>query len=149
MLEENPIQSVQESSGAVCKQTEDIVELDTSLTKDVKLGPLSLTAITLNWGRNRISDCEWRETYLNLYNDGRYEGNVNLRCNKGAFFTCTLATSFKIYVGQTVVAVLDAPTKEVAGADDKNAGLSGFSRAIADYFDQITSAGRVQDPRNC
>lgn len=149
MLEANPIQSVPENPNSSCNQEEDIVELDASLTKDVRLGPLSLTAITFNWDRKRISDCEWRETYLNLYNDGRYEGNVNLRCNKGSFFTCTLATSFKIYVGQTVVAVLDAPTKEVQGANDKDARLSGFSRAIADYFDQITSAERVRDPRNC
>lgn len=149
MLEENQIQSVQESSGSSCNQEEDVVELDTSLTKDIKLGPLSLTAISFNWDRKRISDCEWRETYLNLYNDGRYEGNVNLRCNKGSFFTCTLATSFKIKVGGTIIATFDTPTREVQGADDKDAGFSGFSRAVAEYFDQITSAVRVQDPRNC
>jgi hypothetical protein len=149
MLEENQIQSVQESPGSSCNQEKDIAELDASLTNDVKLGPLALTSITFNWDRNGISDCEWRETYLNLYNDGRYEGNVNLRCNKGSFFTCTLATSFEIKVGQTIIVTFDAPTKEVQGADDKDARFSGFSRAVAENFARITSAVRVRSPRNC
>lgn len=149
MLEDNLVQSVQESSGSKCTQEKDIAEFNVSLKSDVKLGPLMLASITFNWDRKRISDCEWRETYLNLYNDGRYEGNVNLRCNKGAFFTCTLATSFEIEVNQTVIVTFDAPTKEVAGADDTDARFSGFSRAIAENFDLITGAVRVRNPRNC
>lgn len=149
MLEDNPIKSVQESSDSNCTQEKDIAELNASLKSDVQLGPLLLASITFNWDRKRISDCEWRETYLNLYDDGRYEGNVNLRCNKGAFFTCTLATSFEVKVNQTVIVTFDAPTKEVAGADDTDARFSGFSRAIAENFGSITEAVRVRSPRNC
>jgi hypothetical protein len=97
----------------------------------------------LNWGRDRIGSCEWRETYINFYDNGNYEGNVNLRCNKGSFFTCNLATSFEILVDGAVVYIFDAPTTEVKGAEDKNAGFSGFSSAIAQYYYQITSANRV------
>ncbi len=100
-------------------------------------------AITFNWGRNRLKECEWREGYLTIFSDGRYDGKTNLRCNKGSFFSCdSMETEFFLYVGEKVVFSFQAPTKSVGGATDTDIYYSGWAEAIKSFFNQINRAGR-------
>jgi hypothetical protein len=32
---------------------------------------IEVSSITFNWGRTRVSQCEWREGYLTIFSDGR------------------------------------------------------------------------------
>lgn len=105
---------------------------------------LFVPAITFNWGRKRLDDCEWREGYLTIFEDGRYDGKMNLRCNKGSFFVCAeMETEFELLVSNRVVFSFQAPTRSVQGADDTDIYYSGWGEAIRSYFNQIGSANRV------
>jgi hypothetical protein len=106
---------------------------------------LFVGARTFNWGRGRLKDCEWREGYLTIFEDGRYDGKTNLRCNKGSFFSCDeMGTEFELLVGGSVVFSFQAPTKSVGGASDKDTYYSGWGEAIRSYFNQIDGASRNQ-----
>jgi hypothetical protein len=104
---------------------------------------LFVPARTFNWGRKDLDKCEWREGYLTIFEDGRYDGKMNLRCNKGSFFVCEeMATEFELLVGGSVVFSFQAPTRSVQGATDTDIYYSGWGEAIRSYFNQIDSANR-------
>jgi hypothetical protein len=104
---------------------------------------LFVPAQTFNWGRKDLNQCEWREGYLTIFQDGRYDGKMNLRCNKGSFFSCdSMATEFVLLVGGSVIFSFQAPTKSVAGNDDTDIYYSGWGEAIRSYFDKIDGANR-------
>lgn len=104
---------------------------------------LFVPAITFNWGRKDLKKCEWREGYLTIFQDSRYEGKMNLRCNKGVLFSCdSMETEFQLYVGGTVVFSFQAPTESVAGNDDEDIYYYGRGEAIKSYFNQIDGASR-------
>jgi hypothetical protein len=138
-MDENKEQTQQKLS---CTESESATPSESFQSEVAK--NLFVPARTVNWGRSRLDDCEWREGYLTFFEDGRYDGKMNLRCNKN-FFSCgEMGTEFKLLVGGTVVFSFQAPTENVPSASDVDIYYSGWGEAIRSYFNQIDSASRNQ-----
>jgi hypothetical protein len=132
-----------------CGESEDVASSEVFKSQVAK--DLFIPAKTFNWGRDRLVDCEWREGYLTIFEDGRYDGKMNLRCNKGSFYSCdSMATEFFIKVvkvvndkpERVVIFSFQAPTRSVAGNDDTDIYYSGRGEAIRSYFNDIRFASR-------
>ncbi|RCJ16845.1 hypothetical protein A6S26_32340 [Nostoc sp. ATCC 43529] len=126
---------------------EGIDTVEAGKEESVIITSLELRSKPFNWDRSRAGDCEWREGYLTIFSDGRYEGKMNLRCNCPNI-NCArhFDTSIDLQKERDsgVVTNIPVPSKDLGRADDEDVRYQSWALAIATEFDNIHWAVRQQ-----